>query len=333
MIITTQISIRMNGKNRKHFESLGYEYQDRQIILIPVSHLPRNSHSKIKCRCDICVSEKEVQYVNYMNNYENRGYYCCSIKCSRKKYKETCFEKYNVVNTFQVSEIKSKSRETKKLKYGDENFTNFEKVKKTKLIRYNDPNYNNIDKIKETNLKKYGVECVLSLSSIRNNKVLDWYNNNPEERDKKRVWMSSVYFREKSIETSILKYGTKHPMQNREVSDRNHLSGMWIKRFGETELFYRGSYEFDFLEKYYNKIKIETLKGIKYEFNSKDCIYFPDFYLPDFNLIVEIKSDYTYNIDLNKNKAKESYCKNMGYSFIFIIDKDYKMFDSLIYKI
>lgn len=61
--------------------------------------------------------------------------------------------------------------------------------------------------------------------------------------------------------------------------------------------------------------------------------YFPDFYLPDFNLIVEIKSDYTYNIDLDKNKAKESFCKNMGYNFIFIIDKDYKIFDRLIYKI
>lgn len=261
MIITNQISIRMNGKNRKHFESLGYEYQDREIILIPVSHLPRKSHSKIRGRCDICDIEKEVQYVNYMNNYENRGYYCCSIKCSRKKYKETCLEKYDVVNTFQVSEIKKKSRETKKMKYGDENFTNCEKIKGTKLIRYNNPNYNNIDKIKQTNLKKYGVECVLSLSIIRNNKFSDWYNDNPEEREKKRVWMSSAYFREKSIETSILKYGTNHPMQNREVSDRNHLSGMWLKRFGQTELFYRGSYEFDFLEKYHDKIKIEILSG------------------------------------------------------------------------
>jgi len=52
----------------------------------------------------------------------------------------------------------------------------------------------------------------------------------------------------------------------------------------------------------------------------------PDYYLPDYNLIVEIKSSYTYNYDIEKNEAKKKASLENGYNFIFIIDKDYTEF-------
>lgn len=75
------------------------------------------------------------------------------------KQKETLMRKYGVTNAFQIPSIKdkltdirntdewkNKVRETKKLRYGDENYNNFDKCLKTKNERYGNQNYNNMDK-------------------------------------------------------------------------------------------------------------------------------------------------------------------------------------------
>lgn len=59
-------------------------------------------------------------------------------------------------------------------------------------------------------------------------------------------------------------------------------------------------------------------------------VYYPDFFLPEYNLIVEIKSTYTFEKYLNKNTAKKEKCIELGFNFIFIIDKDYKEFEYFI---
>jgi len=95
-------------------------------------------------------------------------------------------------------------------------------------------------------------------------------------------------------------------------------------------LYYQGTYEFDFLNNYYNKIEISKVKTIKYIYeNCKKC-YHPDFYYEKLNLIIEIKSDYTFNKELDKNLAKRKACIEQGYDFIFIINKKYEEFDKLI---
>jgi len=49
-------------------------------------------------------------------------------------------------------------------------------------------------------------------------------------------------------------------------------------------------------------------------------------------LIVEIKSLWWYNENLNINLFKQKQCLNDGYNFIFIIDKDYQIFENIIMK-
>jgi hypothetical protein len=56
----------------------------------------------------------------------------------------------------------------------------------------------------------------------------------------------------------------------------------------------------------------------------------PDFYLPRYNLIIEIKSQYTYNYDIDKNISKKEGCVIKGYNFLFIIDN---IFDEFLQKI
>lgn len=59
-------------------------------------------------------------------------------------------------------------------------------------------------------------------------------------------------------------------------------------------------------------------------------VYYPDFYLPERKLIVEIKSTMWYNKHLNINLAKQKQCILNGYNFIFIIDKNYEEFEKLL---
>lgn len=58
--------------------------------------------------------------------------------------------------------------------------------------------------------------------------------------------------------------------------------------------------------KNYNNIKIKTKEKpiIKYEYDGKILQYFPDCYVSDTNTIVETKSEYTWNKELDKNKSK-----------------------------
>ena len=93
---------------------------------------------------------------------------------------------------------------------------------------------------------------------------------------------------------------------------------------------YQGTYELDFLEKYYNKITIEKIHPIQYKLNENVHYYHPDFYLPEYNLIVEIKSIYTYEYEIDKNLSKREYSLRSEYNFLFIIDKDYVKFEELI---
>jgi very-short-patch-repair endonuclease len=139
--------------------------------------------------------------------------------------------------------------------------------------------------------------------------------------------------KEKTKETNLKNLGVENPMQNLEIHKKAELSGKKIKYFNDN-IYYRGTYEKDFLDLCFkHNINVENIKGFKYQYIDKQKIYFPDFYLPDYNLIIEIKSDYTYNKELEKNLLKESAMIDYGYNFLFIINKNYNDFLKLIYKI
>lgn len=96
-------------------------------------------------------------------------------------------------------------------------------------------------------------------------------------------------------------------------------------KYKETELNYRGKYELDFLEYCeINNIDINNGFTIDYIFLNKNKKYHSDFYLEKYNLIIEIKSSYYYDLFKEQNLAKKKGSELAGYNFIFIIDKNYK---------
>jgi hypothetical protein len=96
----------------------------------------------------------------------------------------------------------------------------------------------------------------------------------------------------------------------------------------DSNLYYQGSFELDFLNNFNNKITIENGKIFKYKVGELLKKYISDFYIPEYNLIVEIKSEYTFSKSKGSeyNELKRLSAIESGYNFIFIIDKQYEEF-------
>lgn len=257
-------------------------------------------------KCKICGNEVKLTdrlYPYYKN--------CCCKECSNiYNYKQTekaCLKLYGIENVNKLEKFKEKGKQTKKERYGSENYNNQEKNKETCLKRYRVENVFQSEekkiKIKQSTKIKYGTE-----------------NNMQSEKGK-----------EEFKESMLKNHGIEWPMQSREIHEKQQKSALLLKHFRDTNLWYRGSYELDFLEKYYTIFSdMINNKTIKYLFEEKLHYYFPDFFIPSLNLIVEIKNSHLLELQKNKIIAKEKATKEQGYNYILIVDKDYTKFQSFL---
>src|ERR1035437_7910275 len=116
------------------------------------------------------------------------------------------------------------------------------------------------EKSKQTMIKKYGVEYAGQSEEIKKKKVETCLENNgvkyPQQSEK---------IREKGKITCKEKYGVEYNVQNKEIHEKQLKSGYRFKRFKDTDIWYQGSFEFDFLEKHLDKFP-NILRGpsIKY---------------------------------------------------------------------
>lgn len=62
---------------------------------------------------------------------------------------------------------------------------------------------------------------------------------------------------------------------------------------------------------------------IYYNFENVERTYYPDFYIKSINTIIEVKSEYTFNIKKEENMAKYNACISSGFLFEFnIVDRN-----------
>jgi len=150
--------------------------------------------------------------------------------------------------------------------------------------------------------------------------IKNWGVDNPFKSD---------IIKSKIVDTNIDKFGATNPMQNSNIFHKSFKTRFSIKRFNDTELLYQGSYELDFLKKFFGKIEIENARPIDYIFNGSAKKYFPDFYIPAKNMIVEIKSSYTIKLD-KEFEFKKKATMQSGKNYICILDKNYEEFEKII---
>ena len=170
----------------------------------------------------------------------------------------------------------------------------------------------------KTNIKKYGVENVFQSKEIKEKikqSCLKKYgvDHNMKCDKGKQEYMNSMNE----------KYGVDWPLQNKNILEKNQKSAKTLKQYKNTDLWYQGSYELDFLEKYYDKFPdIKRGPSIKYKFKDKNKVYHSDFIIPSLNLIIEIKSSWTLNVDEEINEKKKASIKS-GFKYLMILDKAY----------
>jgi hypothetical protein len=332
--------------------------------------LPTQSKHKVIAVCDVCGNEKEVRFMNYIKNINNSGYYACSGQCSLEKIKRTNIKRYGyayqnqspedkerlrkqTTENWKNSEYVEKIKNTNQEKYGNDwslsNSEIREKGYDSMIDKYGVKHSQQSEKIKkkteQTNIEKYGETTPLKnekiKNKIKNTKIEKYgdenYNNRKQyhETCKERFGVANPSqnedIRAKQRKTMVENYGVEYPAQNPEIYKKTLENSLKTETYRDTELTYQSSYEKDFLDRYYDKIPGITQDiSIPYKLNECTHIYYPDFYIKRYNLIIEIKSDRWFKYDKEKCLAKEKECQRRGYKYIMIMNKDYSKFNKLI---
>lgn len=143
----------------------------------------------------------------------------CSVICSNKSntkkeiIKKKNIEKYGHSCSLKNKDIIKKAKQTKKIRYGDENYSNRRKAKQTHLNRYGFYN-NNKTKARQTNLIKNGYEY-FDRDKIKQIKKIKYGDENYNNRRKaKETLLKKHGFynnnRTKAKETLLKKYNVDH---------------------------------------------------------------------------------------------------------------------------
>ena len=179
------------------------------------------------------------------------------------------------------------------------------------------------EKSKETCKKKYGSTsyfgsdfCKEHLKELHTERL---GVDNPSKADSVKL---------KKKQKSQDKYGVDNPSQAQEVKDKiqenrtpyksyNYMlpSGKIVKLQG-----YEGR-GLDLLLKEYKEEEIiigRDCPKFNYIWNG-DRKYYPDFYIPSKNLIVEVKSTWTMKAQYERNLLKEKACRRAGFDFQFMV--------------
>jgi len=293
MLKEKEVKIKIGSVNYKYFYEKYGPYKKDDIIVVSVDDLMENSTVKVTAICEICGTEKIMKYQPYNNQIKKGSYYCCK-DCKMIKTKETNRNKYGFDYPMQREEVIKKSKKSLLEKYNVENISQREDIRKIRSERLKNEDYQN--KMLEGVILKFGTNNVSKLQYIKDQKE----------------------------QTLMLNYGVTNPSQSTFLFEKSQKSGKKIKFHQNTSLYYRGTYELHFLDFCFEN-KINILKGpsIIFQYKGKKKVYHSDYFIPEHNLICEIKSNYYYNKYLELNMVKREETLKMGYNFTFIIDKNY----------
>ncbi|QAU04553.1 HJR family nuclease [Vibrio phage Va1] len=218
----------------------------------------------------------------------------CSKSCQAKNNSKRRLSTYKKNTGYSHPHKNPEIRERMKLKmienYGVEHYMKspeyVDKVKSTKLKRYGNENYNNIEKIKKTNLERYGAVSILSFQKLKEENMFKKYG----VRHSSHLGYNGYRWKD-----FVMPSGKIVKVQGYE----NRYLPVLINMFGEDDII----------------VHSPEIPKVKYHYKDKEHYYFPDFYIPSRNLIIEVKSEYTLKWDLDKNIAKFKAVKEQGFNF------------------
>lgn len=205
MLLPNQIvKTKWTKQNKDHYEKLGYIFTKfNKCFEVKVEDLPYSSHITVKVICDNCLSERDMQWRDYLRYHSDKFGDLC-VKCCRVKTRDTCLSKYGKENPSQVDSFKEKRKETHIKKFGVENAFQAEICK---------------SKSKQTNLKKYGVEYASQNQDIKHK-----IQTTCLERFGFSSPAKSEQVKQKSKKTCLERYGYEYSLSCPEVREKGRLT-------------------------------------------------------------------------------------------------------------
>jgi hypothetical protein len=306
----------------------------------------------------LCGSPKKFTFNEKfsINQYEKRDANYCgtcgSEKCNKEYNRERGLkkleEKHGTKNIWEIPGYREKVENSNLKKHGVKYYTESNKFKeqsKQKIEKRTREEREQINKKREiTNIKKYGKKCLLEDKEWKENKMMEKYGvkHNMQLKDhveKHKMIMEERHggilhqsdkIKEKIEKTNIIKYGSKFPIQNSEVFETQYKNTRKFKNYTlpSGKIIKIQGYEglaLDILLKEYNENNIIIDKRQiaeecgNFYYNNGLNKYYPDFYIRSINTIIEVKSEYTYNYDIQKNYLKKDSVLKNRINFIFMI--------------
>lgn len=265
----------------------------------------------------------------------------CDRKCSQQyqsenkeetniKRKNTMLERYGVESPMQHQEFKDRYSINSMLNHG------VDWVSKDPVV---------IQKIKNTWAKSDKDIIKDNINKNRNITIKNKYGNHittpfmvPEIQERVKKIMIEKYgveygFQSKEIidkckKTNLDRYGYENAMQNDDIQKKHFLSSVSLKEYelpsGKViKIQGYGNLALDELLVTHNEdnLSIEfDCPKIKYQSNDGGIHYYrPDIYIKTDNMIIEVKSLWFFNIDIEKNIDKYLAAMDQGYNMEFWI--------------
>ena len=247
----------------------------------------------------------------------------------KEKIKETNLTKYGVENPQQNAQIRSKTMETVKERYGRDFALDVEKASNTMLERYGVRHALQSqvfrDKVKETNSKtgktghfhspewdeamieKYGTTVPYRNDSIKNRGIQTLLNNYGVTSPAKLDWVQ-----EKTKSTCLRKYGVEYSFQSDVVKNKSNET--CLKKYGKTF--------FEVAHSHHRTSKLNEKLQEYFGIPNDDCEVYVGGKFYDFRvggILVEINPTVTHNSD-----------RSILFSDGTPIDKDYHINKTLI---
>lgn len=296
-------------------------------------------------KCYYCSKEIYVIRAVYNERMKNSGIFTCSRACRNDEKtikflhevaRQTNLSKYGVDNPSKSDKVKEKIQENRNKDSWRKNYKN------TMNDKYGVDNPQQIPSIKEktskTNIEKYGNSVAANSKPVREKIILDNMNKygveyffQSEEFKAMMVGFDNPYkFGSNNYKKRFFElYGVENPMHIPEIAEQvqsgfrrykfvNHKyrmpDGQYIHIMGYEsrtldKLFAQGYKQEDIL---YRK---RDMPEIWYLFEGKRRRYYPDFYIPNKNLVIETKSVFTFELEKEKNELKMQATKDLGFDF------------------
>lgn len=264
--------------------------------------------------CEYCKEPATHQFRN--------GIYCCSTnvgKCPEisRRRKQGYIDKYGVENISQLDDIKVKKNNTFHDNYalGSDNRN---QLIETKQNTWADKDIKIVNsKRQKTCLDKFGVDNPLKIKSIAEAVSIKNIENSKERMAKGRKTIKEKY----GVEYISQIANVHEKQQKYKWKDYITPSGRIVRIQGyenkALDVVYKTHTEHDII------VDRQLLPEIWYDYGGKVRRYYSDIYIPKDNIIIEVKSKWTFSVKKEQHYAKRDACIRCGFRFEFwIFDAD-----------